>query len=401
MAYTGSFFSGVVKIFDGISAVKSVVSLAAVEVQSGLEPSLRTLTSTATQVDSLSQGQPYSTQAQALLKATQDALASAIDLGKTLNSTAQLFAASDLTIDVPSSNIPSLPANIDLNSGRYGLSYGAWSLVGVTLFWVLLNMSVLSATKFSALLFKTCSCVNLSASVLVTILAGIVYVPALVGSDICVDPAAAVKAIFSNSTLVAPLARDSLIYYSQCSAGGVAPAGAVLAASDALAQINTASSQISAFGAIVSGDPQLDPLVVSMAASINLANVSTIALADSVACGTLSSVWALLISGLCTNTVFSIDTMTLCLGAGAVVAFFWLSTTAHLLRNHPGDLALDLEANEKSQLLSSPITKALDSVSAADASITVSRYLAPDVPIGKGAQLDRRDAAVYNIKDYR
>lgn len=401
MAYTGSFFSGVVKIFDGISAVKSVVSLAAVEVQSGLEPSLQTLTSTATQVEGLSQGQPYSTQAQALLKATQDALASAIDLGKTLNSTAQLFAASDLTIDVPSSNIPSLPANIDLNSGRYGLSYGAWSLVGVTLFWVLLNMSVLSATKFSALLFKTCSCVNLSASVLVTILAGIVYVPALVGSDICVDPAAAVKTIFSNSTLVAPLARDSLIYYSQCSAGGVAPAGAVLAASDALAQINTASSQISAFGAIVSGDPQLDPLVVSMAASINLANVSTIALADSVACGTLSSVWALLISGLCTNTVFSIDTMTLCLGAGAVVAFFWLSTTAHLLRNHPGDLALDLEANEKSQLLSSPITKALDSVSAADASITVSRYLAPDVPIGKGAQLDRRDAAVYNIKDYR
>jgi hypothetical protein len=64
-------------------------------------------------------------------------------------------------------------------------------------------------------------------------------------------------------------------------------------------------------------------------------------------------------------------------------------------------LALDLEANEKSQLLSSPISKALESVSAADASITVSRYLAPDVPIGKSAQLDRRDAAVYQIKDYR
>ena len=399
MAYTSTFFTGVVKIFDGISAVKAVVTVAAIEVQSGLQPSLESLTIYAAQAFNLSANTPFELNALALLTASQSAVASATDLGKTLNSTALLFAATDLSIDIPSTNIPSLPANIDLNAGRYGLSYGSWSLVGVSLLWVILNISVLSATTFSALVFKSCSCINLSAAVLVTILAGIVYVPALVGSDICVDPAAAIKTVFTNSSFISPLARDSLIYYSQCSSNTVAPAGAVLAASDALAQINLASTKLSDFGYNVSGDPQFTSIITSMQASVLAANISTIALADSVDCGPISSVWGLLISGLCTYTVFGIDTMTICLGASACVAFFWLCTTAHLLRNHPGDLALDLEANEKSQLLSSPITKALESVVAADESITVNRYRAPDVPIGKSASLDRRDA--YQVKEFR
>lgn len=170
--------------------------------------------------------------------------------------------------------------------------------------------------------------------------AGVVVV-ALVGSDVCVDPASAVSRVLFNSTLVAggaaPALGPSVAYYLQGGAAcGDAPAGSVsalLAASQA--NVTASLDLVSA----VAGDlaPALQPLASVLTSGLLAVNATLGELAADVDCSVLHGLWLALLAALCgagMPAAVGLAAALLVASAGLLVA---LCASVRLCRAHPGD----------------------------------------------------------------
>ena len=389
MAYTGTFFAGVGNLLTGLVSFRDYLVAQSSNVNGPLLGNLTGLSSLAQQVATDTAGGPYEADANALASSAASAAAFAASLGAQLNSTASLLTGDfALAFDAASAGAAAsvaavtVPSKIELGALRYGLSYGSWALLATVVAWMLMHAAMLAATPCAARLFKACSVLTLVSAVLVTVLLGLVYIPALMGADVCAAPAQAVASVLNASSADA-LAADTFNFYSQCAVANaagspLAPAGAYADALDSQVQLESASAQLAGFVAVAGGDPTLGPLLASMVVSLAGANASLALLLVAVQCAPLASTWATVLSGLCGGAVFGMAAMTCCLACGVVLLFILLIATAHVMLHHPGDLSAD--AQEQKAAASAPpssLERALRSISAADTHIAQPAYMAP------------------------
>jgi hypothetical protein len=190
-------------------------------------------------------------------------------------------------------------------------------------------------------------CVTLGVGAFVLVLLGVVYIPAIMGADVCSAPVDALAQILGAAPGVPPLAAASVEFYSRCAAdAALPPAGAAAQVASAQAQLDDAAAQLAAFAALGPPfpDPGIDPLLADAAAALGGANATLRAVTAALSCAPSAAAWALVLSGVCSGAVFGLASVCVTLGVGAFVLVLLLGTTAHLILHHPGDLRAEYDA---------------------------------------------------------
>lgn len=337
---------------DGIAALNDVKGLlynSSRWVNTDLASSLTAVTNSTTELQAaaVTAGAPPNviTDIDTMLTAVTASGAAVTSLGSTLAAVVSDLDAQVRTDPANDNQFkpPTDGSYVDLSAAKYGLSVGAWVLVGLALFWFLLQAAFLRATKCAAILFKVALFVTLIAAVLVLVLNGIVYAAALIGSDICVEPTTVVtRALNATSGTGASLAADSLAFYANCAAQpGLAPAGAYASAVDSSAQLVAAFVDLAAVSSAVAPYPALQPLVDQISANLSAANATLNLLTDAISCTPVSGLWDRLITGLC-GGIEGVVELALALSATSFLLLFILGFGAAVCYHHPGD-AVDIE----------------------------------------------------------
>jgi len=378
LAYTTTFFAGVGDLIAGLAGLRATLGAAAATVGGALLGNLTAADALARGAQALAAGSPLAPDADALAAAAAGAVAVAVGAQASLNATVAALATDlGVAVDAGAAGVPAaaqalVPGRLDLGAARAGLTNGSLALLSLALAWLALHACLLRASPCAARSFRLAAPVSLLAAVLVTALAGVAYVPALVGSDVCAAPGASVAALLNATAGQRGAdAAATVLYYSACALPGpggaaLAPAGALAQAVQAQAALAEAQSRLAAFAAAGAGaNASFAALLGGLNATLLGSGGALAALVDQVSCAPVAADWALALDGLCLGAVFGVSALAVSLGAGAALLALLLAATAHVLRNHPGDLRADAEEAAKRSSLDR-VASALRTVDSAD-----------------------------------
>jgi hypothetical protein len=348
MWYVADFDAGTKELVQGVQGFTSLLTATAATVSGPLSLSASALNATAVSLveAAAAAGLPaVQADAQSFADAASAALVASQTLGIFLSDTAGKINA-DFPLDAAAvaAAAGGTTHQIRLDLAQAGLSTGAWALLGGCMGWVLLNAVLLLSNKCAARLFKACSCLTLIVGTLLLALAGILYVPVLMGSDVCVGPSAAVSRVLNETSgPTAATAADTWAYYSACGAdASLAPTGAFAQAASSTAQMASAAAFLDAVNATANSDPVLYapilPLLSDASSQLAATNASLVAVVGAVGCAPVSALYGEVVDGLCTGAVLAIIRMFLALVAAAGAFLFVLVASACLIFHHPGDV---------------------------------------------------------------
>ena len=405
LAYTTTFFAGVGDLLAGLGALRATLGAVGATVGGALLGNLTAVDALALQAQALAAGTPLAPDADALAASSAAAVAFATAVAAQLNATSSLLAQ-DLGIavgagaaGVPAAAQALVPGRIDLGAARYGLTDGSLALLSCALAWLALQACLLRATPCAAGCFRAAAFPTLLLAVLITVLAGIAYLPALVGSDVCFAPAAAVTAVLNATAgVLGDDAAATFGYYATCAGAQppLAPSGALAQALGAQVQLAAAQAQLAALADGGAGaNASFAPILAGLNASLALSDAALAGLVSQVQCAPIASEWELALRGLCLGAVFGVDALAVSLGAGAALLFVMLCATAHMLLHHPGDLAADAAAFSKEGERESlrGVERALRTVALADEDLATGGERSYRAPAALGAARVRSAAA--------
>jgi hypothetical protein len=336
LVFVGKVNTGLADTVDAMQNLNGILGNASTLLSGPIVGGFNDMVATAAAMQTAAQSQSAPPQVQAtiasFLAAATTADGQAASAASSLNATATNLGGNFLN-----------GGRLDLDAARHGVSIGGWVLMGLAALWALLMTATLRKTRCAAVSFKVMSTCTYGAGVLVIILLGLFYAVALVGSDVCYDPSAAVTRVL-NVTNASPDAAATLEYYTQCGAPNstLAPEGAYASALDAVARLQTASADLASVQSAIDGSSgalsYLSPYVASLNTSVLAVTANSTVLTASIACAPLNAVWGQLETGMCSEGVFFVILTTLLLAASSALFVLLLSFGAALIFHHPGDV---------------------------------------------------------------
>lgn len=351
MWYTEDFHSGLLTLLNGLRNFFSLFTSVSRTVSNSLVQNLTDFTSSSATLATFGTGSPFQSQTDALAQASTEALNFARTIGTLLNATTDALL-SDFTFTNDGTPVSST-SKVDLNTAADATPRSSYILMGVVLAWLIIQMVLLIGNKCISRIFKACSCLTLASAVLVGLLAAVFYIPALVGSDICVAPDTTITNIFntsSDSTNANTLAiADTWSYYSQCRSNpSFAPVGVYGNLLNATQQLTDAYTLVQSINTSVYGNPTYDtwlPYLMNISDSVVLANVTLTTILTDTACGPVNAIYTDMVTGLCNGATVGFITAFFATVASLGVFLLLLSFTACLIFHHPGDLSGNDDGN--------------------------------------------------------
>lgn len=212
-------------------------------------------------------------------------------------------------------------------------------LMAFFLGFVVVTLFGMIGTKGGACWHRAFNACGLVISTLVVfLLAGLISVVAILGSDVCVAPGSAILSV-ANATKAQPYTYATLNYYINC---GITPGYPVQGAWEDITGVQSAliaslADYAYLQSALTPADTWATPFMTELNNSLVTANASMSVVASSVACSPLNSLYYDVLQALCnTGIVAAIKTWGL-LTAACILIYVMTSAGARLCYTHAGD----------------------------------------------------------------
>lgn len=350
LAYIMHFDTGFESLANGLTSMKNLLVTSSATVSGPLLTSAVVLNVTAADMAAAAAGTSAQADANSLAAAASSAVSTAVSLAAMLNGTvASIIEGFDIensassVIDGAVSKGNDGAFKVEIGSIRYGFTYATVSLLATVLGWMVITFILLMPNKCSERLFKGFSVITLGGGTLIVLCAALLYVPAIMGSDICMAPTTSINNIL-NQTGADGTAVDTWNYYTQCGGNpALAPIGAYGQAVNSVAEIQSAMVSLSAVNATINADPNnpnyqpLKPYLTVLSSQLQDVNATMNTLVSGISCAPVSSIWYTMEDGLCNGAIVAVIMVFLCLAAASFIILFLLSFTACLITRHHVD----------------------------------------------------------------
>ena len=332
IAYTPNFGAGITALVTAVADVKALITSAAsilgtsttaaqfvyTKIDGTRVTVIPISTSLATAAASATNASTYAKTAPAAVSAIQTLLAT-VSTALTAASSASSSAATPLTevvktLDggIPTSLLTSLQSTIGM------ATLGALGAIAAVIF---LQSAMVCKNWFACCMFKSFSLPAIILTMLVFILAGVFYIIAIIGSDVCFSPNATLASLLGTGTDMGSL---TLQYYLKCATTPMDVQGALTFVGTAGALIGTAATQTgnlrdqyyaassstlsAAYGSLLAANRTGDGLDLLGKVAVSMSNASSaIALvgSDTLSCAAIDAIFSQIWTGLCNGTVAS------------------------------------------------------------------------------------------------